>query len=131
VKFILKAFLFNRFVEQRPISDKENLMNRLYEMAERCIKRTSFYQNFSKNKKKFTRQTGIIRVNCVDCLDRTNTAMYVFGKCALAHQVRRVLFIFKLRSACTNKLILKLYVKLHALGIIFTPELSPDSICDR
>ena len=33
------------------------------------------------------RQTGAARVNCVDCLDRTNTAMYVIGKCALAHQV--------------------------------------------
>ncbi len=39
------------------------------------------------------RQTGAARVNCVDCLDRTNTAMYVIGKCALAHQV--ILLILK------------------------------------
>ena len=33
------------------------------------------------------KQAGTVRVNCVDCLDRTNTAMYCIGKCALAHQV--------------------------------------------
>lgn len=32
-------------------------------------------------------QTGVIRVNCVDCLDRTNTAQFALGKCALAYQV--------------------------------------------
>jgi len=33
------------------------------------------------------RQTGIVRINCVDCLDRTNGAQSVIGKCALAHQL--------------------------------------------
>jgi hypothetical protein len=32
-------------------------------------------------------QTGLIRVNCVDCLDRTNTAQFALGKCALEMQV--------------------------------------------
>ncbi|KAG8230623.1 hypothetical protein J437_LFUL004535 [Ladona fulva] len=32
-------------------------------------------------------QTGIVRVNCVDCLDRTNTAQFALGKCALGLQV--------------------------------------------
>ena len=32
-------------------------------------------------------QTGVVRVNCVDCLDRTNTAAYVLGKTALAFQL--------------------------------------------
>ena len=34
-------------------------------------------------------QTGILRVNCVDCLDRTNTAQFMVGKCALGFQVAR------------------------------------------
>jgi hypothetical protein len=33
-------------------------------------------------------QTGVVRTNCVDCLDRTNTAQFVVGKCALQQQVR-------------------------------------------
>jgi hypothetical protein len=27
-------------------------------------------------------------VNCVDCLDRTNTAMFAIAKCALGYQVK-------------------------------------------
>ena len=49
---------------------------------------------------------GIVRVNCVDCLDRTNTAMYVIGKCALAHQ-------------------------LHALGILAVPKIDEASVCEK
>jgi phosphatidylinositol 3,5-bisphosphate 5-phosphatase len=32
-------------------------------------------------------QNGICRVNCVDCLDRTNAAQFGFGKRALGHQL--------------------------------------------
>ena len=33
------------------------------------------------------KQTGVVRTNCVDCLDRTNTAQYVIAKAALGLQV--------------------------------------------
>lgn len=74
-------------------------MNRLYEIAERCVEKVGFFQTFPEfyaNREclddeadsiQFVRQKGIVRTNCVDCLDRTNTAMYVIGKCAMAHQV--------------------------------------------
>jgi len=32
-------------------------------------------------------QTGVLRTNCVDCLDRTNSAQFIVGKCALAYQL--------------------------------------------
>ncbi|CAI5986894.1 unnamed protein product, partial [Closterium sp. NIES-64] len=32
-------------------------------------------------------QQGIVRTNCLDCLDRTNVAQFVFGREALAHQL--------------------------------------------
>ena len=48
-------------------------------------------------------QTGVLRVNCVDCLDRTNTAQFVAGKCALGYQ-------------------------LYTLGVIATPRVPFD--CD-
>lgn len=35
----------------------------------------------------FSLQNGICRTNCVDCLDRTNAAQFVFGKRALGHQL--------------------------------------------
>ena len=47
-------------------------------------------------------QRGITRTNCVDCLDRTNTAQFVMGKCALSHQ-------------------------LYQLGVLKEPELNLDS----
>ncbi|GBP83844.1 Polyphosphoinositide phosphatase [Eumeta japonica] len=51
-------------------------------------------------------QTGVVRVNCVDCLDRTNTAQFAIGKCVLAHQ-------------------------LYALGLLANPVLEFDSDCIR
>jgi len=47
-------------------------------------------------------QNGVCRTNCVDCLDRTNAAQFVFGKRALGHQ-------------------------LYALGITYSPYLMFDS----
>ncbi|TFK69821.1 hypothetical protein BDN72DRAFT_944042 [Pluteus cervinus] len=47
-------------------------------------------------------QNGVCRTNCVDCLDRTNAAQFVFGKKALGHQ-------------------------LYALGVTESPELAFDS----
>ncbi|KAM0751709.1 hypothetical protein T439DRAFT_313088 [Meredithblackwellia eburnea MCA 4105] len=32
-------------------------------------------------------QFGVIRTNCIDCLDRTNAAQFVIGKAALGHQL--------------------------------------------
>ncbi|KAK4395033.1 Phosphoinositide phosphatase SAC2 [Sesamum angolense] len=47
-------------------------------------------------------QKGVLRTNCIDCLDRTNVAQYVYGLVALGHQ-------------------------LHALGYINVPSISLDS----
>lgn len=58
---------------------------------------------FAKNG---TLQTGIIRTNCVDCLDRTNTAQFAIGKCALGYQ-------------------------LSALGVLESQKLEFDSDCVR
>lgn len=35
----------------------------------------------------FSLQEGVLRTNCLDCLDRTNIAQFMFGKTALAHQL--------------------------------------------
>ncbi|KAF5294867.1 hypothetical protein FQR65_LT10665 [Abscondita terminalis] len=51
-------------------------------------------------------QTGIIRTNCVDCLDRTNTAQFAIGKYVLGYQ-------------------------LCALGILDSPKLEFDTDCVR
>ena len=35
-----------------------------------------------------SRQTGVVRINCVDCLDRTNVAMFCVGKAAMKCQLQ-------------------------------------------
>ncbi|GAA5990178.1 hypothetical protein JCM5350_002532 [Sporobolomyces pararoseus] len=47
-------------------------------------------------------QNGVVRTNCIDCVDRTNTVQFMIGKVALGHQLR-------------------------ALGIIEDPKIPPDS----
>ncbi|GFY97206.1 phosphoinositide phosphatase family protein [Actinidia rufa] len=47
-------------------------------------------------------QKGVLRTNCIDCLDRTNVAQYAYGLVSLGHQ-------------------------LHALGFIDNPDIDIDS----
>ncbi|CAL5037301.1 unnamed protein product [Urochloa decumbens] len=51
-------------------------------------------------------QKGVLRTNCIDCLDRTNVAQYAYGLAALGHQ-------------------------LHALGSLESPEVHLDSSLSR
>ncbi|WVZ82155.1 hypothetical protein U9M48_029450 [Paspalum notatum var. saurae] len=51
-------------------------------------------------------QKGVLRTNCIDCLDRTNVAQYAYGLAALGHQ-------------------------LHALGSVESPEVHLDSPLSR
>eukprot|EP00794_Sanderia_malayensis_P000047 gene47-641_t len=89
-------------------SKEINVIERLGEIAERILKETGFFHsgpqlfcNEIRSHSRFDgmkgfgytdqhpglRQTGILRVNCVDCLDRTNTAQFMVGKCALGFQL--------------------------------------------
>lgn len=47
-------------------------------------------------------QRGVLRTNCIDCLDRTNVAQYAYGLAALGHQ-------------------------LHALGVMDNPKIDLDA----
>lgn len=38
-------------------------------------------------------QRGVLRTNCIDCLDRTNVAQYAYGLVALGHQLHALGFI--------------------------------------
>lgn len=74
------------------------VMDRLAKIARSVIAKTGFFvgngpiinqRPIEKVNAEFSLQTGVIRVNCVDCLDRTNTAQFALGKCALGLQVSR------------------------------------------
>ncbi|KAK9499830.1 hypothetical protein O3M35_002791 [Rhynocoris fuscipes] len=63
---------------------KANVLGRLAKIAESVLSKTGVYMQTTRGE---SLQTGIIRVNCVDCLDRTNTAQFALGKCALSIQL--------------------------------------------
>ncbi|XP_029042944.2 polyphosphoinositide phosphatase isoform X1 [Osmia bicornis bicornis] len=96
----------SRNVINENLSDKYNIGSKLSTENKynelNCIE-NKVRQCFGK---RGTLQTGIIRTNCVDCLDRTNTAQFAIGKCALGFQ-------------------------LCALGVLESPKLEFDSDCVR
>ncbi|KAK9705737.1 hypothetical protein RND81_07G078100 [Saponaria officinalis] len=57
--------------------------------------------NGNNPQKKPLFQNGVLRTNCIDCLDRTNVAQFAYGLAALGHQ-------------------------LHALGMIHAPRIDLD-----
>ncbi|XWS12203.1 hypothetical protein CRYUN_Cryun37aG0069800 [Craigia yunnanensis] len=49
-------------------------------------------QNSSENVKPPIFQNGVLRTNCIDCLDRTNVAQYAYGLMALGRQLHAMGF---------------------------------------
>ncbi|KAJ7349074.1 polyphosphoinositide phosphatase [Mycena albidolilacea] len=96
----------------------QDVISILEDIAEQSLQMTSFFhsgpepyshylQSEAENsqlpwRSTISLQNGICRTNCVDCLDRTNAAQFVFGKRALGHQ-------------------------LYALGVVENPNLAFDS----
>lgn len=86
-------------------SKQFNVLDRLSIIAEDAVRKTGFFVNRPdfychtlRPDEKWNNlggltsscgrlQTGVLRTNCVDCLDRTNTAQFMVGKCALAFQL--------------------------------------------
>ncbi|XP_078001489.1 polyphosphoinositide phosphatase-like [Glandiceps talaboti] len=99
-----------------------NVMARLADIALSVIKRTGFFHSGPGMRCTLLRgdkcasvlsirnepdipickQGGVARTNCVDCLDRTNTAQFAIGKCVFGYQ-------------------------LYALGVIDKPDVDFDS----
>lgn len=98
----------------------DSVLHRLTHIADLAVKKNGFFQNrpmainqatgwprrsapkYRSDPTESIFQMGVTRVNCVDCLDRTNTAQFAIGRVALAFQ-------------------------LYSMGIIYKPELELDS----
>lgn len=76
----------------RKIKDNSNVMELLAGIAKSAVMKVGIFHNQRKyfaqktstvigrsEKHLSSRQTGIVRTNCVDCLDRTNTAQFAIG----------------------------------------------------
>ncbi|KXN84893.1 Polyphosphoinositide phosphatase [Leucoagaricus sp. SymC.cos] len=116
-----KKMVYHAWDIARAHKDKErDVIGYLEDIAEESIQMTGFFHTgpepyshlledrYSTDdgepiwRNKILLQNGICRTNCVDCLDRTNAAQFVFGKRALGHQ-------------------------LYALGVVESPNLDFDS----
>ncbi|XP_033740516.1 polyphosphoinositide phosphatase-like [Pecten maximus] len=106
------------------ISKNKDVLQRMVSFAGKCVKLCGLFVHKSKKvgeefwqsnslrglrgvKTEYgSKQTGVARTNCVDCLDRTNTAQFALGKYALAYQ-------------------------LYILGILKEPKLEFDTVCTK
>ncbi|THH05147.1 hypothetical protein EW145_g5006, partial [Phellinidium pouzarii] len=110
-KMIYRAWDMSRAYKEKT----QDVISYLEDIAEEAIHLTGFFHSGPEPvahqmrndpsipyRSTISLQNGICRTNCVDCLDRTNAAQFVFGKRVLGHQ-------------------------LYALGIVDSPNLSFDS----
>ena len=82
-------------------SRDQDVIGSLEAIADNFVPKTGIFRNGS-NTEELELQQGIVRTNCIDCLDRTNAAQFVIGKKAFGHQ-------------------------LYALGVIDDPTVEYDS----
>lgn len=64
----------------------------LQDIAKSSIEKTGFFHN-GVTMSSTRLQRGVVRTNCIDCLDRTNAAQFIICKEALSHQLQSLGFI--------------------------------------
>ncbi|KAI9848097.1 MAG: phosphatidylinositol-3,5-bisphosphate 5-phosphatase [Sclerophora amabilis] len=97
-KMVYKSWDMSRASKSRD----QDVIGTLESIAKEVVACTGFFRNGDGHTVKSEFQNGVARTNCIDCLDRTNAAQFVIGKCALGHQ-------------------------LHALGVIADTSLEYDT----
>ncbi|KAK5938388.1 phosphatidylinositol-3,5-bisphosphate 5-phosphatase [Knufia obscura] len=84
-----KKIIYNAFDMSRSTKSKDgDVIGDLEEIAEDILLKTGFFQNALNTESGMRLQNGVVRTNCIDCLDRTNAAQFVIGKKALGYQLR-------------------------------------------
>ncbi|KAI9725233.1 MAG: phosphatidylinositol-3,5-bisphosphate 5-phosphatase [Chrysothrix sp. TS-e1954] len=97
-KILYRAYDMSRAAKTRG----QDVIGTLEDIAGDIIKTTSIFANEGESSESSSVQNGVVRSNCIDCLDRTNAAQFVIGKRALA-------------------------IQLQALGVTTDPSLNYDS----
>lgn len=83
-KIMYKAFDMSRASKTRG----GDVIGNLEVIAEEILRTTGFFHNGDSDYDEPHVQNGIARTNCIDCLDRTNAAQFVIGKCAFGKQLQ-------------------------------------------
>lgn len=64
-----------------------DVLSTLGPVAKACLERTGLFCAARRSRKEGLCQSGVVRTNCIDCLDRTNVAQFVLGLKALGTQL--------------------------------------------
>ncbi|KAK5742852.1 phosphatidylinositol-3,5-bisphosphate 5-phosphatase [Elasticomyces elasticus] len=83
-KIVYKAFDMSRASKTRG----GDVIRSLEIIAEETLNLTGLFHNGGTESAEPQVQNGVVRTNCIDCLDRTNAAQFVIGKRAFALQLR-------------------------------------------
>lgn len=83
-KIMYKAFDMSRASKTRG----GDVIGNLEVIAEEILQTTGFFHNGDSDYDRPQVQNGVARTNCIDCLDRTNAAQFVIGKCAFGKQLQ-------------------------------------------
>ncbi|KAL8912573.1 MAG: hypothetical protein Q9171_002437 [Xanthocarpia ochracea] len=83
-KILYKAWDMSRASKSRD----QDVIGTLESVGKDIVSRTGFFRNGDGVYWKSAIQNGVARTNCIDCLDRTNAAQFIIGKCALGHQLQ-------------------------------------------
>ncbi|XBW36319.1 hypothetical protein QEN19_001901 [Hanseniaspora menglaensis] len=81
------GFDMSKVSKQLNNTGENRVIEFLESYAAKVIKKLGVFQN-SLLFKDIKLQSGIVRVSCQDCLDRTNASQFIIGKKALAEQLR-------------------------------------------
>ncbi|EFC45272.1 phosphoinositide polyphosphatase domain protein [Naegleria gruberi] len=75
-------FDFRNAIKDKP----EKALNELHAIAENHVRQCKFFTT-SKYGKVIQEQSGVLRTNCIDCLDRTGVAQFIIAKYVLGEQL--------------------------------------------
>jgi hypothetical protein len=82
-KIIYKAWDMSRASKSRD----QNVIDTLEDISSDTLPITGFFRNGDDRESGLQLQSGVVRTNCIDCLDRTNAAQFVIAKRALGYQL--------------------------------------------
>ncbi|CAG8541334.1 8999_t:CDS:10 [Ambispora leptoticha] len=98
-----KSIVYKAWDMSKAKKSAEDVLGHLENFAEEFIADTGFFHSGPEPyinvlrreesekkpqiRRKKLRQNGVVRTNCIDCLDRTNAAQMMIGKVALGHQL--------------------------------------------
>ncbi|KPI38974.1 Polyphosphoinositide phosphatase [Cyphellophora attinorum] len=83
-KIMYRAWDMSRAQKSRD----QDVIGTLDSIADDILPRTNFFRNGNDVESGLKLQNGVVRTNCIYCLDRTNAAQFVIAKKALGHQLQ-------------------------------------------